>query len=407
MRDGIGSKIKIKAFIAQGSKQLRWKLKLFPLKNPSPDFESFKEVLLGKKEPEKVHFVELLVDFEVMSLIAEKLMKQKIPSISHIQEEKKNQFIEGKDISALTEEEKPYLKGVISFYHHMGYDYVPVWVPLAPFPVKMRVTDDTAMLSRGKRTWVEEKEGIITSWEDFESFPWDRVRLDTEDFFNFLSENLPEGMKITVTSTLYEMVGERLLGWEGMFRKLYLEPDLVKAVFDRWGEIIYDGYKEAVSFDCVGAIFHGDDLGYKKGTMIKPDTLREILLPWFKRYTSLAHQHKKMYWYHSCGNIYQIMEDLIEDVKIDAFHSFQDVIVPVWEFKKKYGDRVAALGGVDVDKLARYEEEPLRKYVRDILDRCLPGGRYALGSGNSVTNYVPPRNYLIMLEEGAKWKPEI
>jgi uroporphyrinogen decarboxylase len=68
---------------------------------------------------------------------------------------------------------------------------------------------------------------------------------------------------------------------------------------------------------------------------------------------------------------------------------------------------VAALGGVDVDKLARFDEESLRKYVRDILDKCMPGGRYALGSGNSVTNYVPPKNYITMLEEGLKWKPKI
>jgi uroporphyrinogen decarboxylase len=29
--------------------------------------------------------------------------------------------------------------------------------------------------------------------------------------------------------------------------------------------------------------------------------------------------------------------------------------------------------------------------------------RYALGSGNSVTNYVPVENYLIMLDEGVRY----
>jgi uroporphyrinogen decarboxylase len=84
----------------------------------------------------------------------------------------------------------------------------------------------------------------------------------------------------------------------------------------------------------VGAIFHTDDLGYKKGTMIKPDTLRELVFPWYKRYAAIAHQQGKMYWYHCDGNVSEVMEDLIEDVRIDAFHGFQDVIMPVWEFKK-------------------------------------------------------------------------
>ena len=98
------------------------------------------------------------------------------------------------------------------------------------------------------------------------------------------------------------------------------------------------------------------------------------------------------------------MEDLIEKVKIDAFHSFQDSIMPVWEFKKKYGDRIATLGGVDVDKLSRFSEQRLRKYIKKILCKCMPDGRYALGSGNTVANYVPVKNYLIMLEEGLRWK---
>ena len=69
---------------------------------------------------------------------------------------------------------------------------------------------------------------------------------------------------------------------------------------------------------------------------------------------------------------------------------------------EKYGDRIAALGGIDLDKLGRMEEGELRKYVRESLDRCMPG-RYALGSGNSIANYIPPENYLAMLEEGLKW----
>jgi uroporphyrinogen decarboxylase len=352
---------------------------------------------MGKREPDRVHFAELLVDIEVISFVAEKLkMNLKFsPNIAQ----------PAITSSQLTEEEGIHMKSIISYYYHMNYDCVYVRLPLAPIAYKTRSTDDTAVLSRGKREWTEEKEGIITSWEAFERFPWKRLELDVSGFFSFLGKNLPKGMKVTVGLALYEMVGEWYMGWEGMFRTLYRDPALVKAIIDRMGEITYRGYKEAVSHDCVGAIFHPDDLGYKKGLMVKPEVLREMVFPWFKKYASLAHEHGKMYWYHCCGNVSQVMEDLIEDVKIDAFHSFQDVIMPVWEFKKKYGDRIAVLGGVDVDKLARYDEDSLKKYVKEVLDKCMPDGRYALGSGNTVANYVPPQNYLTMLQEGLEWKP--
>ncbi len=364
----------------------------------------FREILMGEIKPDRVHFVELSVDDYVINYVAEKLMKQKNTLASAPWDKKAKLFLEGGNASQLLEEEKLYYKKIINFYYLMGYDYVPVWEPSALLLVlisKSRITYTAGRL----RAWVEENEGLIKSWEDFENFPWDRIKLDIEDYLKFFCDNLPEGMKITFTSSLYEWVGERFLGYVGMFQKLYLEPDLVKAVFDKWGQIVYEQYKKAVSFDCVGAIFHGDDLGYKKGTMLSPNMLREIVFPWFKKYSSLAHQHGKMYWYHCCGNVLSVIEDLIEDVKIDAFHSFQDVIMPVWKFKEKYGDRVAVLGGVDVDKLTRFDRETLRRYVRKILDKCMPGGRYGFGSGNSITNYVPPENYLTMLEEGLKWRP--
>jgi uroporphyrinogen decarboxylase len=77
--------------------------------------------------------------------------------------------------------------------------------------------------------------------------------------------------------------------------------------------------------------------------------------------------------------------------------------MPVTEFKKRYGQRVATLGGVDINVLARFEEQPLRQYIRNILEKNMPGGRFALGSGNTIPNYVPLKNYLILLEEAHRW----
>ena len=52
--------------------------------------------------------------------------------------------------------------------------------------------------------------------------------------------------------------------------------------------------------------------------------------------------------------------------------------------------------------LARMDEPALRSYIRDLLDVCMPH-RSALGSGNTVANYVPLENYIIMLDEARRW----
>jgi len=360
----------------------------FPLEKPTPDFETFEKVLRGKRLPEKVHFVEFWVDEEIMKFITENVMNEK-----WIHRSEKN--------------DKVYWEQCVNFYYHMGYDYLPVqpMEELEDIAFKWRETNDTALLSRGKRIWATEGRGVINSWEDFEQFPWEKVKLNLQ-IYEHLNKILPEGMKIAFWESrgLYENVLESLLGYEGLFYLLYDQPDLVEAVFNKWGEIIYEIYKTIVPIENVGAIFHADDLGYKTGTMIKPDILRKLVFPWFKKYASLAHKYGRMYWYHCCGDISEIMEDLIKNVKIDALHSFEDTCCPVTEYKKRYGDRIAILGGIDMDKLCRLNEENLRKYIRDTLNTCMVGGRYALGSGNSIANYVPVENYLIMLNEGLKWK---
>ena len=354
-----------------------------PLKNPEPDFEEFKKVIKGKKA-EKVHFVELLMDYEVKKYITEKYFEEKWIDYS---EENKEKFINQE----------------INFWYKLGYDYVRIAGGIV-FYGKSRKTKDTAILSKGERGWVEEGTGMIKNWTDFENYHWQKKEEIDYSIYEIASKNLPDGMKMLIcpSSGVFEIASETLLGFENMGYLIVDNFPLVEAVFNKVGEIIYEFYKNAVEIDNVEGFFQGDDLGFKTSTFLSPEDLRKLVIPWHKKFAEIAHLNGKMYWLHSCGNILNVIEDFIDNVKIDAFHSFQDEIIPVWEFKKRYGEKIAVLGGVDVNKLATYNEENLRKYVREILNKCMPY-RYALGSGNSIANYIPVENYLIMLDEGLKY----
>ena len=94
------------------------------------------------------------------------------------------------------------------------------------------------------------------------------------------------------------------------------------------------------------------------------------------------------------------MEDLIGYVGIDGKHSFEDVITPVTEAKRRRGGRTAMLGRVGMDILSRGAPAQVRARTTEVLQARMPGGGYALGSGNTVANYVPLENYFAMLEEG-------
>ena len=355
-----------------------------PILNPKPDFKEFRKVIEGEKRARRVHFVELLMDMEVKVYIKERYMGEKW--IEYSEENKEN-----------------FWQQEIDFWYKLGYDYVRIAGGLN-FVSKGRKTQDTAFLSRGVREWTEEGKGMITNWEEFEKYPWPSIKDVDFSFYEYVSKNLPDGMKMMVcpSSGVFEIVSEALLGFENMSYLIFDNFQLVEATFNRVGQLMYEFYQNIVEMENVEGFFQGDDMGYKTSTIISPELLRKLVLPWHKKFAELAHKYNKMYWLHCCGNVLELMDDFIEDVKIDAFHSFQDEIIPVVEFKKIYGEKIGVLGGVDVDKLSLLEEKELRRYVRGIIEECMPE-RFALGSGNSIANYIPPENFLIMLDEGLRW----
>jgi uroporphyrinogen decarboxylase len=184
---------------------------------------------------------------------------------------------------------------------------------------------------------------------------------------------------------------------------MYEEPELVAALLEKVAEVYFAYTRLLCQFEGIGAIWGTDDMGYKTQTLVAPEWLRAHVLPLHKKAAAIAHEHGKLYFLHSCGKIDALTDDLIEDVGIDAKHSFEDAATPVEEFGRRWGARVGVIGGIDVDFLARATGEQVRRRTRATLEALHPGGGYVLGTGNSVTDYVPLENYLAMVDEGRRF----
>jgi len=338
-----------------------------------PDFERLLDVIYLRGEPDRVPFFELGIDGEIV----EAVMEEPQP--------------EGEDG----------LRYRIEFARRMGYDFVRAGVGFY-FPTReLLYTGDTAVHNRGDRSWRDEHQGPIASWEDFEAYPWPELSEAVVADLERLAPLLPAGMKC---NTSYAGVWEYtvlLVGYEPLCYLLADDPELVKAVADRVGQCQLGMYDALCAHPLMGSCMIADDLGFKTHTMVAPETLREVFLPWLARLVECIHAHGKAALLHACGMWSPIMEDLIE-VGFDSFHSFEDVIEPVGQFKRAYGDRVSALGGIDVHVLTSGTEEQVREYTRRVIAECKPRGGWALGSGNTVANYIPVANYLAMLDEGRK-----
>jgi len=348
-----------------------------PKAKPEPSFERFLKVLRRQGEPDRVPFAELFHDYEIMTAI------QGPPEGA------------GDDLDRVT-------AWWVKFWYDHGYDYCSQRVDFG-FTREGLAAEDTARLSRGQRTWVDEAKGPITNWQEFEAYTWPEVTPACFRTMEATARHLPEGMKIIAMLPGGPMENITfLMGFETFSYALMDQPDLIAAITEKIAEILIKVVEHTCSMEAVGAQWINDDMGFKGGTLCAPSVLREYVFPTQKHICEIIHAAGKPVLLHSCGKLDQIMDELIVEVGIDAKHSFEDVIMPVWEVKRLWGSRLALLGGVDMDILCRGTEDQVRIYTRTCIERCAPGGGWALGSGNTVANYMPIPNFLAMLDEGCR-----
>ena len=301
----------------------------------------------------------------------------------------------GTAFDRMTTQDPGYWEIYVDFWLGMGYDCIPMEIPpYYPLPQ-----------GHGGISEESEAQVVFRAMADVERYPWPDVSAPL-DFRHFetVAKLLPAGVKIVggVSAGPYEWAAT-MLGTVGMAYALEDEPAMVEEVFARIGARHLSAVRQLAGMDAIGALRQGDDLGFKTATFLPPALLRQYVFPIYTGMAAAAHAHGKPFILHSCGNLAAIYDELIDDCHIDAKHSFEDIIQPVDDFKRQYGRRVTPLGGLDVDVICRGNEADLRAYTRAKIDACLAtGANWALGTGNSLTNYMPVENYLIVLDEGMR-----
>ncbi|GAI55649.1 unnamed protein product, partial [marine sediment metagenome] len=208
----------------------------FPIENPKPNIDEFMQIMAGKETIKRVPLVEYVVDDAVMKLILEGMMGRKWVDISDETGVLSNKTKFSKEHLEILH---AWLDNIISFWYHMGYDFVRIEI-IPPYPdVHLHTAVDTASLKRDlKRNWADLMDGPISSWDDFENYKWPIITDDDFYIHRYICKNLPEGMGFISCHAggVYEHA-VRLFGYENLCINLIDNPELVKAVIDKVGEI--------------------------------------------------------------------------------------------------------------------------------------------------------------------------
>lgn len=325
---------------------------------------------------------------------------QRIPLYEHLISDTIMERVLGKKFVHLynggCESKREYMKHYVEFFLQTGYDTVSF---------ERCVTE----ILPGGGALSNRTKGCIHSAEEFAAYDWDAVtRIYKETFyedFELLTEVMPQGMKAVggVGNGVFETVQD-LTGYEQLCYLRMDEPEVYEGMFSRVGNLLFRIWQDFLAHFadtyCVARI--GDDLGFKSNLLLAAEDVRELIVPQYARIVALAKEYGKPFLWHSCGNIAAIMEDMITGAKIGAKHSNEDQIAPYSFWVETYGDRIGNCGGIDTDNLCRMDEANIRQLVRDVFATCKGHGGFAVGSGNSIPDYVEVQKYLAMVDEVKK-----
>lgn len=247
--------------------------------------------------------------------------------------------------------------------------------------------------------------GPIQDRDDFEKYPFDEIPSifwkTYTPHLEAIRKVIPAGMKAYggCGNGIFE-ASEDLVGYEYLSVMQYLDPELFSDIFQKIGDLFVTLWSEMISrYDDIFVFYRmGDDLGFKSSTLLEPETIRGFILPQYKRIIDLVHWNNKKFLLHSCGNIFEVMEDII-DQGIDAKHSNEDQIAPFETWIDLYNDRIGLFGGFDLNLLVLNKYDDVFKEVLEKGSRFRNMTRgYALGSGNSIPDYIPVEGFQAMVD---------
>ena len=200
-----------------------------------------------------------------------------------------------------------------------------------------------------------------------------------------------------------------LLGLEKMFIDMKFNPSLVEAVVDKCFEFYYGLSAQAfeVNRGLIDIFWFANDFGTQNGLIIDP-RIAKFFKPKIALLSDLGHRHGLKVAMHSCGDIHQIIPDLIE-IGIEILNPIQvsaanmDPIV----LKRQYGKDIVFFGTIDYNHVLNYgtEQSCATKcgHYRHIGPRwkvhCRP-------SHDLLMPEVPARNIWAMYDEGVKYSAQ-
>ena len=193
-----------------------------------------------------------------------------------------------------------------------------------------------------------------------------------------------------------------LRGMENLLMDFYDHPAFVWELLNTIADYNIEQITEAMKYD-IDAVHFGDDWGQQHGLIMGPVLWSEFIYPVLKRMYSVVRDAGMYISIHSCGDVDELFDDLI-DIGLNCFNPFQPEVMDVHYLVKKYRRRLAFHGGLSTQRTLPYGTvEDVRSEVAELIELGSEGG-FIISPAHSVEGDVPLENMLAFIEMAKEQK---
>jgi len=195
---------------------------------------------------------------------------------------------------------------------------------------------------------------------------------------------------------------DSVFGFENFMYLLHDDPMLIEDYLEMHANYYVEQVREIVKCG-IDFLYIGDDIAYKGGTMLSPETMRRIWVPRMRRIMAPAAECGVPILFHSDGNILEMLPDLL-DMGIGGLNPIEPYGMDIADVKKRFGANIALFGNLDVGAvLAMGTPDTVRAAARNLIDTVGKDGGLVMSSSHSITKDVLPENYIAMIETAQQY----
>ena len=217
-------------------------------------------------------------------------------------------------------------------------------------------------------------EGAIVDWDRIDEF--EMPPIDEKSRYSHIPGILsqsPDKFRMASLPGMPFVVMRNLRKMENFLADVMLEQENVIKLSEKVEAKLCEMVEIYASLGMDGIFFY-EDWGTQDRLLVSPAIWRKLFKPAFNRICRIAHSHDMFVFMHSCGYIYEILEDLI-DAGIDAFQFDQPTLMGMDRVSRIFNGRVTLFSPVDIQRyLPTGDKDLIEKNARELVEMFFVGG---------------------------------